>query len=210
MAASVDANYLRGLLRVGRQRAYPSGFLDDGHRPDGGDLRGAGGGHQPRRTADGTGALSGQPAEIAQRDAGFTDATLRHLRGTGQWHRQSSRRDRALSTSSAPVFEALSGFARATLFGRKPLAEMDRSERVRACYLHACLKYVNRDFLTNASLRKRFNIRAAMSASTASIASRYIREAREAGYIKPLDPQARRRKMRYVPSWAPSDSQGLY
>ena len=108
----------------------------------------------------------------------------------------------------APVFEALPGFTRATLFGRKPLAEMDRSERMRACYLHACLKYVNRDFLTNASLRKRFDIRAATSASTASIASRYIREAREAGYIKPLDAQAGRRKMRYVPSWAASDSQG--
>ena len=51
------------------------------------------------------------------------------------------------------------------LFGRKPLAEMDRSERVRACYLHACLKHVNREFLINASLRKRFDINAATSAS---------------------------------------------
>ena len=71
------------------------------------------------------------------------------------------------------------------LFGRKPLAEMDRSERVRACYLHACLRHMNREFLTNASLRKRFDINAATSASAASIASRYIREAVEAGYIKP-------------------------
>ncbi len=110
----------------------------------------------------------------------------------------------------APIFEAPHRFTRATLFGPKPLAKMDRSERVRACYLHACLKHVNRDFLTNASLRKRFDIKAATSASTASIASRYIREAVEAGYIKPLDARAGRRRMSYVPSWAASDSQGFY
>ena len=110
----------------------------------------------------------------------------------------------------APLFEAPHGFTRATLFGPKPLAEMDRSERVRACYLHACLKYVNRDVLTNASLRKRFDIKAATSASAASIASRYIREAVEAGYVKALDARAGRRRMSYVPSWAASDSQEVY
>lgn len=35
----------------------------------------------------------------------------------------------------APTFEVPPGFTRAILFGRKPLAEMDRLERVRACYL---------------------------------------------------------------------------
>ena len=105
----------------------------------------------------------------------------------------------------APIFEAPPGFTRAVLFGRKPLAEMNRSERMRACYLHACLKQVNREFLTNASLRKRFGINAATSASAASIASRYIREAVEAGYIKPFDEQAGRRRMSYVPFWAAGD-----
>ena len=102
----------------------------------------------------------------------------------------------------APIFEAPPGFTCAVLFGRKPLVEMDRSERVRACYLHACLKYVNREFLTNASLRKRFDIKAATPASAASIASRYIREAVQAGYIKPLDEQAGRRRMSYAPFWS--------
>ena len=102
----------------------------------------------------------------------------------------------------APTFEVPPGFTRATLFGRKPLAEMDRLERVRACYLHACLKHVNGEFLTNASLRKRFPIQAATSASAASMASRYIREAVEEGYVKPVDARAGRRRMRYVPFWA--------
>ena len=102
----------------------------------------------------------------------------------------------------APVFEVPPGSTRAILFGRKPLAAMDRSERVRACYLHACLKHVNGESLTNASLRTRFPIKAATSASATSTASRYIREAVEAGVVKPADAQAGRRRMRYVPFWA--------
>ena len=35
---------------------------------------------------------------------------------------------------------------------------MDRDDRIRACYLHACLKYVNREYLTNSSVRERFGI----------------------------------------------------
>lgn len=109
----------------------------------------------------------------------------------------------------APVFEVPPGATRAILFGRKPLTEMDRSERVHACYLHACLKHVSGESLTNASLRKRFAIKAATSASATSTASRYIREAVAANVIKPVDLQAGRRRMRYVPFWvssAPEDA----
>ena len=102
----------------------------------------------------------------------------------------------------APIFEAPAGFTRTVLYGPKPLADMARSERVRACYLHACLKHVNGESLTNASLRSRFDINAATPASAASIASRYIREAVEDGAIKPVDEQAGRRRMRYAPNWA--------
>ena len=102
----------------------------------------------------------------------------------------------------APVFEVPPGSTRAILFGRKPLSDMDRSERVRACYLHACLRHVNGESLTNASLRKRFPIKVATSASATSTASRYIREAVAAGVVKPADAQAGRRRMRYMPFWA--------
>jgi ATP-dependent DNA helicase RecG len=49
----------------------------------------------------------------------------------------------------APLFEVPGGFTRAVLFAHKTLSAMDKNDRVRACYLHACLKYVNRDYLTN-------------------------------------------------------------
>ena len=98
----------------------------------------------------------------------------------------------------APLFEAPKGFTRVTIFSHRPLSGMDRSDRVRACYLHSCLKYVARDFLTNPSLRERFGIEQKNSA----IVSRYIREAMDDGFIKPFDETASRRFMKYVPFWA--------
>ncbi|MDE2999513.1 MAG: putative DNA binding domain-containing protein [Gemmatimonadota bacterium] len=98
----------------------------------------------------------------------------------------------------APLFEVPPGSTRAILFAHKTLADMDGEERVRACYLHACLKYVMRDFLTNASLRERFGIKQ----NNKAVASRRIREAMDAGMIKPFDENASRRMMKYVPYWA--------
>ena len=105
----------------------------------------------------------------------------------------------------APAFEAPPGSTRAVLFGPKPCMAMDRMERVRACYLHACLKHVHGGRLTNASLRKRFAIEAATPAAASSIASRYIREAVGAGRIKPVSEQAGGRRRGYVPHWAGGD-----
>ena len=98
----------------------------------------------------------------------------------------------------APLFEVPSGSTRAILFAHKTLANMDGEERIRACYLHACLKYVMRDCLTNASLRERFGIRQ----NNKAVASRRIREAVDAGMIKPFDKNAARKLMKYVPYWA--------
>jgi ATP-dependent DNA helicase RecG len=98
----------------------------------------------------------------------------------------------------APLFEKPAGFTRAVLFAHKPLSKMDKGDRVRACYLHSCLKWVMRDFLTNASLRQRFGIDERNKAAI----SRYIRETVEAKMIKPLDEEAARKMMKYVPFWA--------
>lgn len=98
----------------------------------------------------------------------------------------------------APLFEVPAGFTRSILFAHKELKEMDKADRVRACYLHAGLKYVNRSFLTNASLRARWGVEEKNKASV----SRYIREAVEDGAIKPYNEEAAKRMMKYVPSWA--------
>jgi ATP-dependent DNA helicase RecG len=98
----------------------------------------------------------------------------------------------------APIFETPEGNTRAVLFAHRKLNEMDRADRVRACYLHACLRYVERNPMTNSSLRDRFGIEEQNSA----IASRIIRDAIEDGRIKPHDPDQGKKYAKYLPFWA--------
>ena len=97
----------------------------------------------------------------------------------------------------APLFEVPEGFTRSVLFAHKELTDMDRNERVRACYLHACLCYVTRKEMTNTTLRGRFGVEDHNRATT----SRIIREAVEDGVIVPADPNAAPKLMRYLPFW---------
>lgn len=98
----------------------------------------------------------------------------------------------------APLFERPEGFTRVVLFAHKPLSAMDKTERVRACYLHACLRYVTRQRMTNTSVRERFGI----AAGNKAVASRLIREALDAGAIR-LESEDVGDKLRaYVPFWA--------
>jgi predicted HTH transcriptional regulator len=103
----------------------------------------------------------------------------------------------------APLFEVTGESTRAVLFAHRPLTKMDKEDRVRACYLHACLKYVNREHLTNTTVRERFGI----EPQNIATASRLIREAVEAGAIAPVDPDSAKSHRRYVPFWA-APSQG--
>ncbi len=86
-----------------------------------------------------------------------------------------------------------------SIYKRKDFSEMKKEEKIMACYWHCCLRYVNRDSMTNASLRERLGI----SESNSSIASRIIDETKEAKLIKDFDPENKsRRHMKYVPVWA--------
>jgi ATP-dependent DNA helicase RecG len=98
----------------------------------------------------------------------------------------------------APVFETPPDSTRAILFAHKALKDMDRTERSHACYLHACLRYVERDPMTNSSLRARFGI----SEPNKAMASRVIADALKDGLIKPADPTQGRKYAKYLPHWA--------
>lgn len=99
----------------------------------------------------------------------------------------------------APSFVLKEQAMVATLFAHLALKDMSKDDRIRACYQHACLKWVSNEVLTNASLRERFNISEANSAQ----ASRIIGETVEAGLIKPANPDNKSRKlMQYQPFWA--------
>ena len=99
----------------------------------------------------------------------------------------------------APDFRATEHRTSAILFRTKSFRDMDREERIRAAYQHCCLRYVTNQRMTNQSLRDRFKL----PASKAEAASRIIRDALEAGRIKPEDPTSKSKKYaRYVPFWA--------
>lgn len=98
----------------------------------------------------------------------------------------------------APLFETTEEHTRAVLFGHREFREMDKDDRIRACYLHACLKYVQRDFMTNTTLRERFGIEDKNSA----MASRIIKDTLSKGLIRCHDDSVGSKARKYLPSWA--------
>jgi predicted HTH transcriptional regulator len=99
----------------------------------------------------------------------------------------------------APKFDSGENYTRVILYSHKTLRQMDKEDKMRACYLHACLKYVSNEPMTNASLRKRFGIKD----ENYSTASRIIAEAIKSGLIKDYDPENNSKKQsRYLPFWA--------
>ena len=98
----------------------------------------------------------------------------------------------------APLFEAPVGSTRSVLFAHKPLSGMGKAERIRACYMHACLRYVIGRPMNNASLRERFDI----SKENAAQASRLLKEALDSRVIAIRDPEAGTRSRTYLPFWA--------
>ena len=99
----------------------------------------------------------------------------------------------------APLFIVKEDHLVATLYAPRSLTKMAKEDRIRACYQNACLKWVANDFMTNESIRKRFNI----PSTSYPIASKIISETLDAGYIKPKDPKSKSRKhAQYLPFWA--------
>lgn len=98
----------------------------------------------------------------------------------------------------APIFEAKDNHTIAILFSHKEFKDMDRQDKVRACYQHACLKYIQRKDMTNASLRERFGIE---SQNTAMI-SRIIKDTLAEKQIFIYDESVGTKARKYIPWWA--------
>ena len=97
----------------------------------------------------------------------------------------------------APLIETAGDSTRITLFSHRELKEMNRADRVRAVYLHAVLRYVMQEKVTNSSVRERFSIEVQNSAK----ASGLLKEAVEDGFIMLRDPNAAPKLREYVPWW---------
>lgn len=98
----------------------------------------------------------------------------------------------------APKIDLYEESTKVTLFSEIPFSSISAEDKLWACYLHACIKYVQGEQLTNSSLRERFGLK---NSSAGSI-SRLIKEAVEKKLIKPLDPTTAPRYMKYIPVWA--------
>ena len=98
----------------------------------------------------------------------------------------------------APEIEIYNDQTKVFLFSHKEFSKMSKEDRQRACYLHACLKRVNREYMTNSSLRERFNI----SASNSSMVSRLLKETCESGLIKISEDSTSDKNRKYLPFWA--------
>jgi ATP-dependent DNA helicase RecG len=99
----------------------------------------------------------------------------------------------------APDFRVGELRTTAVLFAHLEIEEMDRNDRIRACYQHCCLRYVMNEQMTNQSLRERFKLPADKSATTSQIISATL----DAGKIKLTDvAQAAPRYRSYIPFWA--------
>lgn len=86
-----------------------------------------------------------------------------------------------------------------TIYSYRQFSEIDKIERIRACYQHACLKYVSNDKMTNQTLRSRLGI----DDKNYPMASRIIKDTLEAKLIKEENPEnGSRRFVGYIPYWA--------
>lgn len=92
----------------------------------------------------------------------------------------------------APDFVESDIYFKVVLYAYRPLRQMSKNDKIRACYQHCCLKFVANEIMTNQSLRERFSIHD----KNYSIASRIISDTVEIGLIKRTN-----RFGEYVPVW---------
>ena len=75
---------------------------------------------------------------------------------------------------------------------------LSKEDKIRTCYMQACLAYVSHSAITNADIRKLFGL----ADSEMPKASRLINATIKSDLLKPVDPEAAPKSMKYVPFWA--------
>lgn len=125
------------------------------------------------------------------------------MRRMGFCEERGSGIDRALAQCElyqlpAPEFSEGELYTKVVMFAPKTMRQMNKGDKIRACYQHCCLRYVAGGKMTNQSLRNRFQI----DPANYSIASRIITDTLAAHLIKLDDSNRSRKFAQYVPVWA--------
>lgn len=89
-------------------------------------------------------------------------------------------------------------FTKVTLYSKIDFDMTTKQDRVRTCYMIACLAYVTSEAVTNTDIRSAFGL----DEKDKVKASRIIRDTIGAKLIKPVDPATAPRYMKYIPYWA--------
>ena len=99
----------------------------------------------------------------------------------------------------APDFRVGETRTMAVLFAHQDFSDMSKKDRIRACYQHCVLLYVNNQRMSNQTLRERFKL----PESAAATVSLIIGATKEANLIKADDTDtSSTRYARYLPIWA--------
>lgn len=129
---------------------------------------------------------------------------LASLMRRGICEEKSSGIDKVVRTAEvyqlpAPDFRATHERTSVVIFGPRGFDEMDKDDRIRACYQHCALRWVTEERMTNQSLRERFR----PSQSKSAIVSQIIAATIAAGLVKADETAGDSRKYaRYLPFWA--------
>ncbi len=98
----------------------------------------------------------------------------------------------------APKIENQSDkFTKVTLYSAVPFEVISKEDRIRTCYMYACLMYVQGIPINNNAIREVFGI----EDKNKYIASRIIKDTLDANLIKAVDVSAAPRYMKYIPFW---------
>lgn len=90
-------------------------------------------------------------------------------------------------------------FTRAVLFSKLPFDVISKEDRIRTCYMMACLAYVRFGSISNSNVRAVFGLEEDTKGMVK--ASRVIKDTLNSGRIKPVDKNTSPRFMRYIPIW---------
>jgi predicted HTH transcriptional regulator len=98
----------------------------------------------------------------------------------------------------APLFFLSENSMRVVLFGPKKFGDLSKADKTWACFCHCVVRFNRHDYMSNATLRKRFSLPETEYQAVSAV----IANARKEGRIVPADENQGNKYAKYVPYWA--------
>jgi predicted HTH transcriptional regulator len=139
--------------------------------------------------------LNGKQSRNVKLAAAMFDMGLCEQRGSGLDKAFQAAEDTGLPSPDLVVTKTSTN---ATVFAETAFDQMKKGDKLRSLYFHCALRYAERDYMTNASLRERFGL----PASEMQTITDLITTAKKGNKIILADPEQKRRNASYIPYWA--------